>query len=107
MKESDFLNITGFDWDEGNLNKNWDKHLVSSGECEEVFFNEPYYTYPDDRHSVSENRYYLLGETNEKRGLFIVFTVRKTLIRIISARDMNKNERKAYENLKKNSEIQE
>jgi len=105
MKELDFSNITGFDWDEGNLYKNWDKHLVASGECEEVFFNEPYFAYSDEKHSHAERRYYLLGETNGKRGLFIVFTVRKTMIRIISARDMNKNERKAYENLKKNSEI--
>lgn len=105
MKPLDFSNITGFDWDEGNVNKNRDKHSVSSGECEEVFFNEPYFIYLDERHSISENRYYLLGETNEKRGLFIVFTLRKSMIRIISARDMNKNERKAYENLKKNSEI--
>ena len=98
MKELDFSNVTGFDWDKGNLNKNWHKHLVSSGECEEVFFNEPFFTYFDERHSILENRYYVLGETNEKRLLFIVFTIRKNLIRIISARDMNKSERKAYEN---------
>jgi uncharacterized DUF497 family protein len=105
MEKLDFSNITGFEWDEGNLNKNWDKHLVSSGECEEVFFNEPYFTYLDEKHSISENRYYVLGETNENRTLFIVFTIRKTMIRIISARDMNKDERKAYEDLKKNTEI--
>jgi uncharacterized DUF497 family protein len=105
MEEFDFSSVYGFDWDEGNLSKNWDTHLVSTGECEEVFFNEPYFTYFDEKHSISENRYYVLGETNEERRLFIVFTIRKTMIRIISARDMNKNERKAYENFKKNTEI--
>ena len=30
---------TGFDWDEGNLLKNWEKHGVTAAECEEVFFN--------------------------------------------------------------------
>jgi len=105
MNEFDFSDITGFEWDKGNLDKNWDKHLVSSGECEEVFFNEPYFTYFDEGHSISENRYYVLGETSEQRCLFIIFTIRKTMIRIISARDMNKSERKAYENLKKDSKI--
>jgi uncharacterized protein len=103
MKKPDFTAITGFDWDEGNLDKNREKHLVSFGECEEVFFNEPFFTYFDEKHSVSEDRYFVLGETNENRYLLIVFTVRKTLLRVISARNMNKNERKAYENLKKNT----
>ena len=105
MQEFVFLNITGFEWDKGNLNKNWDKHHVSSGECEEVFFNEPYYTYFDESHSISENRFYVLGETNAKRCLFIVFTIRRNMLRVISARDMHKNERKSYENLKKNTEF--
>ncbi len=104
MKEFNFSDITGFDWDKGNFNKNRDKHQVSFGECEEVFFNEPFFTYFDKDHSVSENRYYLLGETNDQRYLFIVFTIRKNKIRIISARNMNKNERNEYENLKKNTE---
>jgi len=103
MKKLDFSNIIGFDWDRGNTNKNWEKHHVSSGECEEAFFNEFLFSYFDESHSISENRYYALGETNEKRCLFIVFTIRKNLIRIISARDMHKNERKIYEELKKNS----
>ena len=29
----------GFDWDEGNIGKNWEKHRVTDWECEEVFFN--------------------------------------------------------------------
>lgn len=105
MKEINFTHIIGFDWDDGNINKNWNKHLVSFGEAEEVFFNEPYFTYFDEIHSVSENRYYVLGETNEQRCLFIVFTIRNNKIRIISARDMNKNERHVYEKLKKDTKI--
>ncbi len=93
--------------DDGNSNKNWERHLVSSGECEEVFFNEPYFTFSDEKHSALETRYYVLGETNEKRCLFIVFAIRKSMIRIISARDMHKNERKAYETLKENPQVQE
>lgn len=106
MKKPDFKGITGFEWDRGNLEKNPDKHDVSSGECEEVFFNEPFFSYFNEKHSGSEDRYYVLGETNANRFLFIVITVRGTSLRVISARDMNKNERKAYETLKKNTEIQ-
>ena len=69
------------------------------------FFNEPFYVYYDDNHSIVENRYFVLGETNEQRRLFMVFTVRESLIRVISARDMHKNERKIYENLKKNTQV--
>ena len=35
------LQITGFQWDQGNLEKNWLKHGVSPLECEQVFFNQP------------------------------------------------------------------
>ena len=44
-----------------------------------------------------EPRYFALGQTDESRRLLVVFTIRELLIRVISARDMNKNERKEYE----------
>ena len=89
---------TGFQWDEHNTEKNWDKHNVSPVESEEVFFNRPMVAQKDLKHSQQEKRYYVLGKTDENRTLFIVFTIRKTLIRVISSRDMNKKERKTYEN---------
>jgi uncharacterized DUF497 family protein len=46
----------------------------------------------DVRHSKSEKRYYALGQTATGRRLFVVFTVRRKLIRVISVRDMNRNE---------------
>ena len=33
--------VEGFEWDEGNIKKNWEKHRVSHIECEEIFFNSP------------------------------------------------------------------
>jgi len=42
-----------------------------------------------------------LGKTNEDRKLFLVFTTRNSLIRVISARNMNKKERTAYDDEKK------
>jgi uncharacterized protein len=90
-------NIKRFEWDEWNIHKNWLKHRVSYLECEEVFFNEPLIIQPDKLHSDKEPRYYGLGKTNRNRLLFIVFTVRKDSIRIISARDMNNKEKRVYQ----------
>jgi uncharacterized DUF497 family protein len=106
MQTPDFSKIIGFDWDEGNLYKNWEKHGVSTGECEEVFFNDPFFSYFDNTHSTPENRFYVLGETNQDRKLFVVFTIRKNKLRVISARDMSKKERHVYENLKKDTQFQ-
>lgn len=88
---------TGFDWDEGNLLKNWDKHRVSASECEQIFFNRPLVAISDEKHSKNEVRFYALGQTDIGRLLFVVFTIRNKSIRVISARDMNRKERKVYE----------
>ncbi len=87
-----FTGITGFQWDEGNLLKNPEKHGVSNSESEEIFFNEPLIVADDLKHSAIELRWYALGKTNERRMLFVVFTIRKDRIRILSSRDMNKKE---------------
>jgi len=89
--------LTGFDWDAGNREKNWQRHGISIGECEEVFFNLPLLLRGDPRHSTSELRYGVLGQTIAGRHLFLVFTVRKDKIRVISARDMGQKERRIYE----------
>jgi uncharacterized protein len=89
--------VTGFEWDEGNLDKNWIKHQVTTGECEEVFFNLPLLLQPDLIHSRVEARYFVLGHTNADRKLFIDFTIRNENTRVISARDMSKKEKEIYE----------
>lgn len=95
MKEV-FNNCTGFEWDKGNSVKNWERHQVAQGECEQVFFNEPLIVFDDIKHSGGEKRWFLLGKSDVGRFLFIVFTIRKSRIRIISARDMNRNEKRIY-----------
>ena len=87
---------TGFNWDAGNRGKNV-KHRVSDDECEEVFFNLPLLLGPDEAHSEHEDRYHVLGQTNAWRRLFIAFTKRGTQIRVISAQDMTRKERRAYD----------
>lgn len=96
-QEDIFSDIEGFDWDKGNVLKNWERHNVSHLECEEVFFNSPLLVRNDTAHSLTEVRYYVLGKTDSGRPLFLVFTIRKNRVRIISARDMGKKERKVYE----------
>lgn len=85
-----------FEWDAGNAEKNWLRHRVSPAECEQVFFNRPL-VYEDDFHSQEEVRYYALGQSDAGRLLFLVYTLRDERVRVISARDMTRRERKEYE----------
>ena len=89
--------VVGFDWDEANVHKNWEQHRVTPEECEAVFFQEPLILRADARHSRREKRYYVLGQTFASRKLFVAFTIRRSLVRVISARDMNRNELNVYE----------
>ena len=91
------LQCTGFEWDQGNIEKNWQKHKVSPIECEQVFFNQPLIILGDPKHSILEKRYAAFGQTDTGRKLAIIFTKRTKLLRVISARDMNRRERKFYE----------
>lgn len=96
---TDLERIAGFDWDDGNNRKSADKHDVSQAEAESVFFNDPLIVAEDARHSRGEQRFNALGKTAQGRLLHVTFTLRAdgTLIRVISARDMNRKERKIYE----------
>ena len=93
----EILECTGFQWDAGNSEKNWISHQVTKSECEQVFFNQPLIIGDDEKHSQNEKRYFTLGQTDNARLLFIVSTIRENLIRVISARDMNKKEREVYQ----------
>lgn len=86
-----------FDWDQGNIEKNWKIHKVHYKEAEEIFFNRPLKIFPDKRHSGKGKRFLALGVTYLKRRLTIIFTIRDNSIRIISARDQSKKERLIYE----------
>ena len=86
-----------FEWDKGNKGKNFAKHQVADQECEEVFFDQHKRILKDIIHSQREDRYVLLGQTRAKRKLFIVFTMRREKIRVISARILNKREEGLYE----------
>jgi uncharacterized protein len=86
----------GFDWDDANAFKNWERHRVTPEEAEEIFFCDPFVVRADVSHSTREKRYLALGQTVQGRGLFVAFTIRRKLVRVISVRDMNKRENEEY-----------
>lgn len=90
----------GFEWDDGNAPKVRSRHDVEPGECEQSFFGEPLLVSADDKHSQAEERWRVLGCTLGGRRLHLVFTLRGTNIRVLAARDMNRKERRDYEQAK-------
>jgi uncharacterized DUF497 family protein len=95
----DWDRIEGFDWDDGNARKNADKHQVTQGEAEQIFFNDPLLISEDTGHSAREPRLHALGRTDTARFLHVTFTLRNDgrLVRVISARPMHRKERARYE----------
>ena len=94
----DLARIVGFEWDAGNARKN-EKHGVSQSEAEQVFFDPRLLIVADPRHSADEPRYHALGTTLDRSHLQITFTLgsERTLIRVISAREMHRKERQIYD----------
>lgn len=86
-----------FEWDKGNDEKNFLKHKVTNKESEEVFFDENKIVLKSKSKTFKEERYIVIGKSKNNRLLYIVFTDRKNKIRVISARDINKKERRFYE----------
>jgi uncharacterized protein len=91
----DLSKLTGFDWDAGNDTKSENKHSVSPAEAEQAFFNQPTVLTPA-KTVAGESRLMLLGQTNAGCLLTVVFTVRGTLVRVISARPMSRKHRRLY-----------
>lgn len=92
----DFSIIQGFEWDQGNL-EHIRKHKVDYKECEEGFSNKPLIVNDDETHSQIEDRFRVYGQTNKNRLLFMIFTIRNNKIRVVSARNQNKKERKEFQ----------
>ena len=87
-----------FIWDEGNNQKNFQKHEVTSTESEEAFFDEMLIILGIQiTPQCFEERFGIMGKSKLGRLLFISFTVRQGRIRVISARSANKKEQGFYE----------
>lgn len=87
-----------FEWDAGNIDKNFKKHGIENEEAEEVFLNDPLIS-EDVKHSQFEKRYQCLGVTDRNRKLFVSFTIRRNRVRLISIRNMSKEEKQKYEKI--------
>ncbi len=93
-----YMKPRGFVWDTGNREKNWKKHRVTEKECEEVFGDKQAIILPDDKHStLKEKRFMVLGISQKQRKLAMMYTLRGRFIRVISARDQSRRERRLYE----------
>ncbi len=92
----DLSKTEGFEWNEGNL-KHIKKHRVKYKECEEIFLDEHLIINEDETHSQIEERFRVYGQTNKGRLMFMIMTIRDNKIRVISARDQDKKERREYE----------
>ena len=62
-----------------------------------MFFHCPLISLDHTKDSKKERRFYVLRRTDAGRLLFVVFEIRKDKIRVISARDMSRKERKEYQ----------
>ena len=86
-----------YEWDENKAVKNLAKHGVSFAEAKTIFDDPLYVDFYDLDHSEDEERYLIVGESNRRRLLIVSYTERRDSIRIISAREVTKSEREAYE----------
>ncbi|MEH1960435.1 MAG: BrnT family toxin [Nostoc sp.] len=86
-----------FEWDENKATINLLKHQVSFEEAKTVFDDPLYVDLYDPDHSDNEERYLIIGESSRGRLIITSYTERGNSIRLISAREVTRSEREAYE----------
>ena len=85
-----------FIWDEGNVDKSFQKHGIAPLRAMSVFKDKNAILFPDEKHSVVEARYHLIGRDIGGTVLFAYFTIRNEKIRVIGCRKANKKEEAKY-----------
>ena len=74
------------------------KHRVTQDEAEEIFFNRALFRFVESGHKPGENVYFAAGQSDAGRYLIVFFISKPgNVALILSARDMDKKERKLYE----------
>jgi len=87
-----------FTWDRQKADRNRQEHEgVTFEEAATVFRDPLAYIFDDDEHSDEEHRELMIGYSRRNRLLIVSFTERADVIRIISARKADSDERKDYE----------
>jgi uncharacterized DUF497 family protein len=86
-----------FEWRGPKPAANRAKHRVTFEEAATVF-GDPLGRITDDpRHSEGEERFVLLGLSDRRRLLVVMFTERGATIHLISARNATRREQREYE----------
>jgi uncharacterized DUF497 family protein len=85
------------EWDEGKNAANIRKHGVSFEEAATIFGDTLSDTFDDPDHSAQESRFVTVGTSENGRLLIVAHTDRQERIRIISARELTRQERRNYE----------
>ncbi len=86
-----------FEWDPEKAFANERKHSISFFEACEVFDDDFSSSVHDPDHSWNEDRYLIFGMSKGGQYLVVSYTERSDCIRLISARKMTPQERRAYE----------
>ncbi len=86
-----------FEWDANKAATNLVKHGISFDEAKTVFDDPLYVGFYDPDHSDEEHRYIMIGMSLQNRLLMMAYTERGDIVRLISAREATRVERKAYE----------
>lgn len=86
-----------FEWDEQKAAANLAKHDVAFDEATTVFGDPLYVDFYDPEHSGEEQRYLIIGRSQQGRLLIVSYTERANAIRLISARELTPTERERYE----------
>ncbi len=90
--------IDDFIWLPDIVEKLLVKHHVSQEEAEEVFFNHARFRFIEKGYTAGEDIYSASGQTDAGRYLIVFFILKPLGIALIlSARDMDKDERRLYE----------
>jgi uncharacterized DUF497 family protein len=86
-----------FEWGQNKADSNFLKHGVSFDEAKSVFDDSVYVDFYDPDHSYNEHRYIIIGHSVKNRLLIVAYAERKNKIRLISAREATRREKKVYE----------
>ncbi|MEK7249733.1 MAG: BrnT family toxin [Bacteroidota bacterium] len=84
-------------WDETKAALNVHKHGISFEEAKTVFADPLAIISEDKVHSIGERREIIIGHSVNNQLVFVAFTERGNVIRIISARESTRKERRDYE----------
>ena len=86
-----------FEWEDAKADANQAKHSIIFTEAMTVFADPLALTGFDPDHSLDEDLFITMGESLDGKLLIVSHTDRDDRIRIISAREANRKERKDYE----------